>query len=533
MSETEEYEEEIQYIEEEVEEPTLNEFENNNQDEEYQNENIEEQKEEIKPIKIKKIRNKITQDEFGLFCKTCYCIFHNKKDSKNHICKRIIEKVDLEVDLIPRLVIEKDSYKRDVDRLKNNIMELEMTLKNLRYKTDLINKIYSEVNKITFEKEDSDNIFVEINLNKDKKRKEYFRVIAGDKAEEKTEDEIKLVVKNAENELNERGWKYFNFTKEEILNYIDDHFRLYINDRKVSYLELIKDRRCKLLKFYSLEEYTTLCHSHLKKIENIDGKLKWRNEQVFSLLECRLLFLSGYSGKDLSLDEMAMINLGLEYKRFSSTLKPFNKMDFYKKLQTIDLAYCSLPTILRMELVKPDGLRNLVFTNSNLKQKLDDPFTYYYLDKVEKDKRLWKMDWRLMELAEGLKNNLLSYMKDLFKKFYYTTNKDNTYRKDRSSKQLGEMIRECEQLLENIILISNYSKYLGMLQNLIKENCFYVCTINDKIDLSSDDKELAKSYENINNKNYEDETLVNINDLFEDMSKEDVIKLYKERINLN
>jgi hypothetical protein len=157
----------------------------------------------------------------------------------------------------------------------------------------------------------------------------------------------------------------------------------------------------------------------------------------------------------------------------------------------------------------------------------DDPYSFYVLDKVSKEKRYWKMDCRLEDLSGNLSYNILPYMIGMFRKLYRDVFGDNDFRSDFSRKcQLTEC--DCEQLLQNIILVGQPKEFYNIVRSIVKNKATYMPTENDKFNLYGDDALQRKRFHE-----KEDVDIVDIiKQLFDDISSEEAVDFYRSRTNL-
>ena len=115
-----------------------------------------------------------------------------------------------------------------------------------------------------------------------------------------------------------------------------------------------------------------------------------------------------------------------------------------------------------------------------------DMFSFYYLDRVNNTKKNWVQDCRLEKLTVDIQSDLIPYCVDLYRKIYYNIFHDNIYREDMSIH--SPLINsDCEQILYNIIFISDFKFFNNYLRKLISEKFIYIKTPNDTFNLLKDD----------------------------------------------
>ena len=113
----------------------------------------------------------------------------------------------------------------------------------------------------------------------------------------------------------------------------------------------------------------------------------------------------------------------------------------------------------------------------------------------------------------------------MFRKIYYDVFDDNIFRIDYSNKtQITEC--DCEQLLQNIFLLSQPIKFCNKIRFLIMKNASYTPTENDKFNLYGDDTLQKKKFQHtIKTDNIVDV----IKELFDSITTEDAVDFYRSR----
>ena len=155
----------------------------------------------------------------------------------------------------------------------------------------------------------------------------------------------------------------------------------------------------------------------------------------------------------------------------------------------------------------------------------DDPYSFYILDKIAKEKRFWKMDCRLEDVSMKLMNIILPHLIKMFRNIYKLIFGDNDFRKDyyQSSNQIIEY--DCEQLLQNILLISCPKNCRIMTCDIIKNKSTYKPTENDKFNLYGDDVLQKRKF---NMKDDYDVTDI-IKRLFDSITSQEAVDFYRNK----
>ena len=109
-----------------------------------------------------------------------------------------------------------------------------------------------------------------------------------------------------------------------------------------------------------------------------------------------------------------------------------------------------------------------------------------------------RMDCRLDDLLIDISSKALEYCISLYRKIHYDLYHDNDYRGlPDGSNQILEY--EGEQLIQNIIILSDYIKFNNSVRQIIREKCLYRSTRYDKFNLQSDDPICKKRFNSLKN----------------------------------
>lgn len=352
--------------------------------------------------------------------------------------------------------------------------------------------------------------------NKDKELK--------DEKPEIQEEKIKKVEDDFENIVN----KNFDISYNQTLENIDNIFNELSSGRickKSSFLS-IKEQRNLLIGKISLTEYIIMLKKHNKKLNDILIKKDYEHKKInlnisYSLtpLEQRLLNFYNYFSTEIDTDEMQRFQLVLKINTpYSRRYIPFVYGDFFEYIYNYGMAVFPIKENLKRVLVNPYGFSNIVYVN-NEKSLKDDPYSFYCLEKIDEDgRRLWKMECRLYEFTKFISQNLLTYTINIFKKIYMDIFLDNIYRKDYKDKAVI-CRQDCEQLLFNIIELSNTKTLCETIRKIVLKNCMIEPTKLDKFDFTADDRLIKKQLNSDNDT--KEQSIHSVKRLFDNISKED------------
>lgn len=429
-------------------------------------------------------------------------IFHTVSDDKKFLTKH---------------KIQKDSFENNDKQLRDSsILEIGITSPILSSKKEIpsIMNFNLDTNKIT-SKSPKNKITEKIIL---KPKKDRYRPI--DCVELNNEDDItnELTTKlnKVEDSIKETiNLNFENINLDECYVTINNIFntikegKLYSKD-----LNVISKIRCKMLGWLNIKQYEILIREHFDILNNLFNEKKYdknkRNKLIFdsfSSLELRLIRFGKYYEKSLDIDDIERLRISMEFCTFHPKQYESFKRGF-KKFQNYNIVLFTLKKCIESNLINRYGFNNIVYINLP-NSKDNDPYSYYYLEKLEDihksnsksdPKRYWKLDCRLEDLSEELCNTLLPYCITLYRSIYYDMFNDNIYRKDIDS-IYPIAGNELDQLIENILLLSNLEKVRDLLRDIIKEKCLHKPTDMDLINLRADDtsqksrfKEYRKNY---------------------------------------
>ena len=182
-----------------------------------------------------------------------------------------------------------------------------------------------------------------------------------------------------------------------------------------------------------------------------------------------------------------------------------------------------------------------VYTFNNIiylplpKSELIDPFSFYFLERIDNDAeqiRYWKMDCRLDEFISDMIPMTIEECIKLFRDIYQKVYHDNEYRENfRETHQIFDY--EGLQLINNLIILSDKYKFIKRVQQLVMDNSTYQPTMNDKFNLYSDDPLLKKEFLKLKEQKDKDQLVINnIKLLFDNFKDIDVVNFYNSLNNL-
>ena len=361
------------------------------------------------------------------------------------------------------------------------------------------------------------------------------------KVESENKAEIRVEIKTENNKTNKGEISKLREETDSKIN-IDDiqlEFTDILNDieqNKVQtkynkYLTDLKNKRLKLFHNFTIQDYSQIIQKHIEILEKSfkkkdipDKKIKTLVMKSLSPLESRLISYTNYHNTSIEVDEMDMLLTSIsKLNNNTNEYESFDNGRFMKNLSNYSCALFTFDNLINHILFNTNGYNNYIYVHMK-NDKKNEIFRFYYLDSISKGKRIWTMDCRLEGLVSSITNNILPYMITMFRKLYRDTFQDNHYRSNYNSySQLTEI--DCEQLFKNIFIVGHHKRFRNYLMNKIIEKSTYVPTEIDKFNMTSDD--------GLQRKRYNDETETDfgeiINQLFDNISFEEVVELYKNK----
>ena len=296
--------------------------------------------------------------------------------------------------------------------------------------------------------------------------------------------------------------KFNDSSKQDIIEKIDSIFvEIKENRLYTKFLLAIRNIRCNLLGKISVQKYKEMLLTHNQKLISIfEQKQQHAPKQItknisksLTPLDARLIDYGDYVNSPLEIDDINRLVTALKVTTVhDKKFVPFNMTGLCDKILNYSLAFqpwidCVSDTAFNLY-----NFHNFIYLP--LPKSLDnDPYSFYTLEKIEKDKRCWNMECRLENFSHDLVEIIRNYCIHLFKKLYYKVFQDNQYRSDyKSHSQITEL--DCEQLLQNIISLSQPFNSCLSLRKLIKEKATFSASEKDKFNIRSDDALQKKQF---------------------------------------
>jgi hypothetical protein len=312
----------------------------------------------------------------------------------------------------------------------------------------------------------------------------------------------------------------------------EEHFNLLKTSRVYSKsLTIIKDKRWSVIGNMKYQDYEKLLSSHVSRCENIFSNKGYTTKKVqenilksLNPIESRILGYGNYTQEYIDIDDIetfgTFLKLNLESTR---EYKPFEINNLINILKNYSLALFQISINISRSLFNVYNVNNVIYIPF-IKSQDDDPYSFYVLDKVVKEKRYWKQDTRLEQLSQNIIDVLLPYCISLFRRIYFDIFSHNDFILNYESK--NQMTSsDCEQLLQNIFILGRPKEFCNLVRKLVKEESTFIPTENDKINLSSDDV--------IQKKRFKDKEEIDIVDIirqiFDNITSEQAVDFYRKK----
>ena len=297
-------------------------------------------------------------------------------------------------------------------------------------------------------------------------------------------------------------------------------------------LETLKKIRLSLIGSILLPEYISILKDHINTLEIIYKDKGHNNKKIIGTImkslnsiDARLILYGHYYDIPMDMDEFSKFKICLDLSaKFSSYYTPFDFQESIKLFYNYGTVLLSIKHCVEKYLINRYGFHNIVYIQTKQSTE-EDPYSFYILENITKDKRYWKMDCRLVELSEQIINNVRPFLINLFRKIYQDIFNDNDYRENYSIKT--EITgNDFEQLIQNIFILSDSFRFYNIMRKIIKDNSTYQSTENDRVNIFGDDLILKKRFSK-NVVNVDKVDIVKL--LFDNITNEQAVDLYRSK----
>lgn len=298
-------------------------------------------------------------------------------------------------------------------------------------------------------------------------------------------------------------------------------------------LEELRSYRNNVMDSMNITEYRNLVLSHIDTITQIFQEKNYSEKKYVSIifkglspLESRITTYGQYITQHLEVEEIQKLQTILELNTPDTPeYVPFDINNVYFSLQNYGSVLFPIQKNLERVLFNKYGYNNIIYLPL-AKNTEDDPYSFYTLDKVNKDNKYWKMDCRLEDFIMNIISQVLPFLITTFRKIYKDIFNDNEFRPNYSShSQITEC--DCEQLLLNILLLGQPKEFCNCMRRLVKRKAPYKPSEkNDKFNLQGDDSLQRKRFQE-----KDDIDLVDVvKQLFDGITAEDAVDFYRSKI---
>jgi hypothetical protein len=318
------------------------------------------------------------------------------------------------------------------------------------------------------------------------------------------------------------------------------------------YTEILKDLRKKRTRIFGrmyIKDYKDLVLEHIRTMEKIFRDKNYNEYKRMTIiskglspLEARITGYGHYFethidpfGHDpIPYDLNIVLNLvsehAKEYVPYKETLNKICSSSSY-----YNSALFSFREEITRFLFNRYGFNNVVYVPL-VDNTEDDPYSFYRLNRVKKDKRYWLMDCRLEWLADDLINCVLPNLVILYRRIWRDVFGNNDYRPDFRSnfdfigrRHIFDF--EGDKLLGTMILMAKPVELCNVLRELVKNNSTYNFTDNDFYNRDFDyDSQKRRFREEKKEKEVLEDIVDVIKPLFDGISDEDAVGLYHDHI---
>ena len=347
------------------------------------------------------------------------------------------------------------------------------------------------------------------------------------------DEEQKEIIKKTDEEINAIQDAHFEETAGSIKADIEELLASIMENRVYTQnMVRIKKKMHKLIGRVNVDDYCEILRENVAALTKLFEGKQYDERKItkimpkgLSALDMRLIRFKGYTNTDLEVDDIQTFKLSLEVQViFPKVHIPFDAEIFHPSFNNYSVALFPLKFCIERLIINKYGFHNLVYADI-AKSSEEDPFSFYTLEKTDGDKLFWKMDCRLEDFTHYFIDNVLPFCITLFRLLYSDVFGDNEFRVNYTSfSPITEC--DCEQLLHNILIMSDPMKCGNLLREIVKKGASIVPTTNDKFNLSGDDKIQQRRF-----KKYVDpeDTTVFFR-MFDNISSTEVTQLYASKM---
>lgn len=294
----------------------------------------------------------------------------------------------------------------------------------------------------------------------------------------------------------------------------------------IQLLERARTNRDQLLCKMEIGNYI----SHLEKsiVETIE-KLKKRkldDKKINTLIrnnflkpiDCKLLLDYKYEGISLTEEDISYLRECNRQRYNYSKYKIFDKEKFITSFLNYTISIFDIKDMITN--IVNNSYCNIKYIPQKT-SKADDPFSFYFINKIDDDKIFWTMDNRLLETSNDLRFSCIDYCVHLFRKIYTNIFHDNEYRNHfERDKEILEF--EGMHLIKNITVMSNELTFNKLFQDILV-NVDNNDNDNFKLNMKGDDSSFKTYYKEISKESNEYQE--HIYKLFDNLSEENFEEL--------
>ena len=296
-------------------------------------------------------------------------------------------------------------------------------------------------------------------------------------------------------------------------------------------LTKLKQLRSKLLGTLTIDEYKVVLNCHVTELTHIftlkqqnERKIKTTISKSLTPIDTRLLQYHGFTNTQLDAECRDTLKNVFKYGIVSpKEFIPYTNATFMSGLSNYGVAVFPIEKLIKWCNINPYNFFNVIYVTLP-KSSVEDPYSFYTLGSIKKGHRKWDMNCRLEDFSSDISSVLLPYMVSMFRDLYYHLFNDNVYRPDYLSTSTFAM-EDCEQLAQNIVLVSQPKKFCNKLRALFIKGCTYNITSNDSFNLTGDDALQRKRYQ----EHEKEEMVGTVGQMFDDITDEQSVLFYKRR----
>lgn len=326
---------------------------------------------------------------------------------------------------------------------------------------------------------------------------------------------------------------YASLSCNDIISKINENIVKIKDSKKYSKLIIeIKNLRINLLKYYNFEQYTDYIKQNMEDICQQFKERKCDDKKIKNIMrikvlfpiESRMIYYEGFDTTNIDIEHIKFIKECNQIKS-SNTIQQnvYNIDNLINYMTTYNVCFIDIKELIDTFIRYSTTLVYLDIKKSTP----EDPYSFYYLETITKNKKKWRMDCRLDDMVTDFEGKFREYCVKTFRMIYFKIFGDNEYRSNIfKSNEIFQY--ECKTLIKNLVFSCNYLRLVRYFQSSIIKFHTYEKSENDVFGLKSDCKFTRDQFAKYKETDYKNEEYNSMSLLFDNIEKEQLLEIYSD-----